>query len=237
MVGYEECILCEEINCLFQHLKLFKCSNSVKGMLTSSQVRELEDRAIERGIAPEGLMENAGKQVFVATRKRFELEGKHIIIFCGTGNNGGDGFVAARYFAAKFPVVVLLFGDKEKFSAETQKKYNAIKKTIPVVQIQERKELDLFHVQSNHDLLLVDALVGIGGKRPLHDPISFAIDYFNSLSGHKVAVDVPSGLDPDTGEVKEKMCQSDLIVTFHDMKPGLASFAEKTVVVDIGLPK
>lgn len=206
-------------------------------MITSSQMRELEDQAIEKGITVEELMENAGKQVFLATRKRLELEGKHIIVFCGQGNNGGDGFVAARYFAANYPVVILLFGDKEKFSSETQKKYDLIKKKITVVQIKERKELDLFHVQSNHGLLLVDALVGIGGKGPLRDPVSFAIDYFNSLSGLKVAVDVPSGLNPDTGEVNQKMCKVDFIVTFHDLKFGLEQFADKTVVVDIGLPK
>ncbi|MBS3166163.1 bifunctional ADP-dependent NAD(P)H-hydrate dehydratase/NAD(P)H-hydrate epimerase, partial [Candidatus Woesearchaeota archaeon] len=76
---------------------------------------------------------------------------------------------------------------------------------------------------------------GING--PLHDPISFGIDYFNSLNGAKIAVDIPSGLDPDTGEVVDKVCHSDLIVTFHDIKCGLEQFQDKTEVVDIGIPK
>ncbi|HLC71860.1 MAG TPA: NAD(P)H-hydrate epimerase [Candidatus Nanoarchaeia archaeon] len=206
-------------------------------MITTTELRELEEQAIENGIAAGELMENAGRHVFLATRKRYELDGKHIIVFCGTGNNGGDGLVAARYFAMKYPVVVLLFGDKEKFSTATQKNYDAIKKKVNVIHIQEKTGLEKFHVQSNHGLVLIDALLGIGGKGPLHNPISFAIDYFNTLPGFKVAVDVPSGLNPDTGDVKEKMCDVDLIVTFHDMKPGLQQFAEKTVVVDIGLPK
>ena len=206
-------------------------------MITSLHLRDLEEKALEQGITVEELMENAGKKVFLATRKRFDLEGKHILIFCGTGNNGGDGFVAAKHFSHNHPVVVLLFGDKTKFSVQTQKKYNAIKKKVNVLQITEKKELDSFHIQSNHSLLLIDALLGIGGKGLLHNPISFAIDYFNSLPGIKVAVDVPSGLNPDTGEIKEKMCDVDLIVTFHDMKPGLQQFQEKTVVVDIGLPR
>lgn len=180
-------------------------------------------------------MENAGRQVFLTTKKRYGLEGSHIIIFCGTGNNGGDGLVAARYFAMKYPVIVLLFGDKEKFSSETQKNYDAIKKKVNVIYIRDRTELEKFHVQSNHSLVLIDALQGVGGKGPLRDPLSFAIDYFNSLSGFKVAVDVPSGLNADTGE-SEKRCEVDLIVTFHDMKPALHSYAQKTVVVDIGLP-
>ncbi len=204
-------------------------------MITTSELRDLEEQALEQGMTIEELMENAGKQVYLATKKRYELDGKHILIFCGTGNNGGDGLVTARYFAKKHPVVVLLFGDKDKFSAATQKNYDAIKKKVNVLQITERKELDSFHVQPNHGLVLIDALLGIGGKGNLRDPISFAVDYFNSLEGFKVAVDVPSGLNPDTGEVQEKMCQVDLIMTFHDMKPGLEQFAEKTVVVDIGL--
>ncbi len=204
-------------------------------MITTTELRELEENAIEQGLPAEELMDNAGRQVFSATKKRCELDGKHIIIFCGTGNNGGDGLVAARYFAKRCPIVVLLFGDKKKFSAQTQKMYDAIKKKVNVLQITEKKELDTFQIQPNHGLLLVDALQGIGGKGSLHNPISFAIDYFNSLSGFKVAVDVPSGLNVDTGE-SEKRCEVDLIVTFHDIKPGLQQFQDKTVVVDIGLP-
>lgn len=204
-------------------------------MITCTELREIEENAIEQGMMVGELMENAGRQVFLATRKRYELDGKHVLIFCGTGNNGGDGLVAARYFAMKQSVVVLLFGDKEKFSTETQKNYDAIKKKVNIMHIQEKRELDLFHIQSNHNLVLVDALVGMGAKGVLRDPISFAIDYFNSVPGFKVAIDVPSGLNADTGEVNLKACDVDLIVTFHDMKPGLQSFAEKTVVADIGL--
>ena len=60
-------------------------------MITSAELLELEEKAIEQGLAAEELMENAGRQVFLAIRKRFDLEGKHIFVFCGTGNNGGDG--------------------------------------------------------------------------------------------------------------------------------------------------
>ena len=63
-----------------------------------------------------------------------------------------------------------------------------------------------------------------------------AIDYYNNLSGIKIAVDLPSGLDPDTGEIHDKMCEVNLIVTFHDLKYGLEQYQQKTVVVDIGIP-
>ena len=144
-------------------------------MITSSHLRELEEKALDHGITVEELMENAGKKVFLSVKKRFDLEGKHILVFCGTGNNGGDGFVAARYFARVCPVVILLFGDKKKFSVATQKNYDAIKKKVNVLQVTERKELNNFHIQQNHGLILIDALLGIGGKGSLHDPISFAM--------------------------------------------------------------
>jgi len=89
-------------------------------MITTAELRELEEQALEQGRTIDELMENAGRQVYLATQKRCELDRKHILIFCGPGNNGGDGFAAARYFTKVCSVVVLLFGDKQKFSGPTE---------------------------------------------------------------------------------------------------------------------
>ena len=81
-------------------------------------------------------------------------------------------------------------------------------------------------------------MVGIGIKGEIREPFSFAIPFYNSLKGMKVSIDIPSGLNADTGEFSEK-CNADLIITFHDMKIALEKnqeFKEKTVVVDIGIP-
>ena len=205
-------------------------------MITTQQMRELEDVALEQGISLAELMDQAGKAVYSAVRTHFHPENHHIIIFCGPGNNGGDGLAAARYFAQQYPVVVLFFGDKEKLFAEARDNYERIRKYIPIIIINTSEELARFQVQKNHPLVLIDALLGIGSKGTLRNPVSLAVDYFNSLSGIKVAVDVPTGVHADTGEILEKNCVVDLIVTFHDHKPGLEQFKEKTVVVDIGIP-
>ncbi len=220
-------------------------------MLTSQQLKELEEYAESIGIEAKELMENAGKAVYEAIKQKYsvgghDLDGKRIIVFCGQGNNGGDGFVAARYFAEaaeNFPTVILFFGEKEKLSSESYDAYMSVKNKATIIPILNREDLAKFHFQEHHQHILIDALLGIGVKGALREPISFAIDYFNSLPGIKIAVDIPSGLDPDTGEIHEKLCGVDFIVTFHDTKPGLAmrngmnsGFTGKVVVVDIGLP-
>ncbi|MEW5896235.1 MAG: NAD(P)H-hydrate epimerase [Nanoarchaeota archaeon] len=209
-------------------------------MITSQQMQDLEKKAADKGISVEQLMENAGKQVFSVTKEKYDLTNKHIIVFAGSGNNGGDGFVAARYFAGECPVVVLFFGKEEKLSAEAKLNYNRIKNKVNIIKvniikIENKNDLGKFRLQKNLDYIFIDALLGTGVKGELKEPISFGIDYFNSLPGIKVAVDIPSSLDPDSGEIHDKACEVDLIVCFHDLKVGLEKFKEKVVVVDIGL--
>ena len=206
-------------------------------MITSGQMRELEKRALAKDISLSELMERAGQGVFKAICERFDLAHKHIVFFCGVGNNGGDGLVAARYFCSHYPVLVLLFGDKDKMSDEAWENYEKIKKQVNVLNITSAEELSKFHFQPHLQLVLVDALIGLGIKGPLHEPFPAAIDFYNSLSGIKVSVDMPSGMHPDTGEVLGKSCVFDWVVTFHDIKAGLEKFAEKTQMVDIGLPR
>lgn len=205
-------------------------------MITAKQMKILERNAQKKGIFAKDLMENAGREVFRVVKEKHDLDGKHVMVFAGSGNNGGDGFVAARYFSDECPVVILLFGDPEKSSEEAKDNYERIKEDVNIVQIKSKADLDLFQVQEGLDLIIIDALLGTGVKGQLRDPVSLAIDYFNSLHGVKVAVDLPSGLDPDTGEVHDKSCNCDLIITFHDLKYGLEKFKKKTIVVDIGIP-
>ncbi|MBT4651111.1 NAD(P)H-hydrate epimerase [Candidatus Woesearchaeota archaeon] len=206
-------------------------------MITAKDMRELEDLAVEQGISKFKLMENAGKQLYFKIKEKYDLNNKKIVIFAGSGNNGGDGFAAARLLAIHCPILIFFFGDKEKLSVEAEEHYKKIKAPINIIQIKNKFNLNQFHFQPDQELLLIDALLGTGIKGPLREPLPLAIDYFNSLEGIKVAVDLPSGLDPDTGEAQDKYCQVDLIITFHDLKVGLEKYKEKTIIVDIGIPK
>ncbi len=202
-------------------------------MITVKEMKQLEEQAVQQGISIGELMENAGKAVFETVREKYDLDGKQIVVFCGQGNNGGDGFVAARYFAEETNVLVLFFGDKEKLSEEAEVNYNKIKGAV--IGIRDKKELEEFHFQEK-DYIFVDALLGTGISGIVREPFSSAIDLFNSIKAEKIAVDVPSGMDADTGDILDKVCVVDLIVCFHDLKKGLVNHKDKTVVVDIGIP-
>ncbi len=208
-------------------------------MITTQQMRELEDKAYARGISVQELMENAGRAVFEVVRERYILSPQTcVVIFAGQGNNGGDGFVAARYFAEYCPVIVLFFGEKGKLLEGAAENYDRILKKVTVVKIKNNSSLEKFQFQKDFELILIDALLGTGLQGPIREPLASGIDFFNALPGVKVAVDVPSGVNSDTGEVQEKSCQVDVIVSFHDVKTGLAAveeLREKTVVVDIGI--
>ncbi|MBS3169053.1 NAD(P)H-hydrate epimerase [Candidatus Woesearchaeota archaeon] len=206
-------------------------------VITIDEMKELEFLAVDRGISINQLMENAGKQVFRAIRKKADLKSKHIVVFAGHGNNGGDGFVAARYFAQECPVIVLFFGAEEKMGTETLRNYTKINKQITVIKVNAEEDLQQFRFQKGAELILIDALLGTGVKGPPNENIKRGIGYFNSLDGFKVAVDVPTGIHPDTGEVSETACTVDLIVALHDLKKGLEALQEKSVIVDIGMPK
>lgn len=205
-------------------------------MITVQQMRDLEDLSEAQGITVSDLMENAGKAFFEEVKKRYHLDGKRVVIFAGPGNNGGDGFVAARYFSKEHSVVVLVFGKKEKIKEEAKRAFEKMKNPITIIEIASPEDLSRFHFQEDHHLLLIDALLGIGAVGEVREPLASGMKLFNQLKGIKVAVDVPSGLNPDTGELAKDHCLVDLIVTFHDLKLGLQRYKAKTVVVDIGIP-
>src|SRR3989339_1871507 len=104
-------------------------------MITSLQMRQLERKAVQHGITYSELMENAGKEVYFAVKEQYDLTNKRVVVFCGSGNNGGDGFVAARNFAQHCPVIVLFFGSKEKLSEEAFEHYEQVKKRANVIVI------------------------------------------------------------------------------------------------------
>ena len=83
--------------------------------------------------------------------------------------------------------------------------------------------------------IIIDAILGIGIQGRLNRTISAIIDDINNSKAFKVAVDIPTGLDPDTGDIVDKFVNADLIITLHDLKKGLEKLQDKTVVVDIGL--
>lgn len=195
-------------------------------MISSQEMRALESQSdIPRAI----LMENAGKGIYNKIKERLELKDKKILVVCYHGNNGGDGFVAARHLCDEAEVDILFIGDESRLKKEALSNFKKAEHNEKV-QFLTDEEADF----DEYDII-IDAILGIGIKGRLNRTISAVIDDINKSRAFKVAVDIPTGLDPDTGDAADKFVDAGLIITFHDLKKGLEKFKEKTVVVDIGL--
>jgi len=197
-------------------------------MISSQEMRRLEESSsVPRSV----LMENAGKAVYQTIKKALDLKDKRILVVCYHGNNGGDGFVAARYLCDEAETDVLFIGDESRMRKDALANFRKI----------EHNERIQFLVDDEVDFgsydIIVDAVLGVGIKGRLNREISAIIDDVNRSKAFKVSVDIPTGIDPDTGEIVDKCIDADLVVTFHDMKKGLEKLQEKTIVADIGLPK
>jgi len=197
-------------------------------MISSHDMRILEE---ESGIPRSALMENAGKAVYESIKERLDLKDKRILVVCYHGNNGGDGFVAARHLSDEAETDLLFIGDENKMRKEALSNFKRIEHNERMqFLVDDEVEFDRYDI-------IVDAILGIGIKGRLNREISAIIDDINKSNAFKVSIDIPTGIDPDTGDVVDKCVNADLIVTFHDMKKGLEKFEDKVIVADIGLAK
>jgi NAD(P)H-hydrate epimerase len=205
--------------------------------LTAAQMREADRRCIEElGIPGAVLMDNAGAAVFR------EITGGPVGIVCGKGNNGGDGFVAARFalLAGLEPTVVLaaepaqITGDAKTFMSV----YLRLGGNMVVAP--EAKTAAQAVAEFAHCAVLVDALLGTGISGEVRGTPRAVIEAW-PRGPVTIAVDLPSGLDADTGEPCGVCVRADVTVTFAFIKKGLLEksaepYAGRVVVADIGIP-
>lgn len=204
---------------------------------------EVVDANAERlGIPKISLMENAGN--CIAKRVVKITKPCKVAIYSGTGGNGGDGFVAARYLLNhKFEVQILLLGHPSRIkSTESLKNWEVLNKLNKETNKLEIKVIgDSSQLENTDAELIVDAILGTGVEGKIREPVSRAIDTINESYGTVLAVDVPTGLDPLTGKVHDKAVKADYTVTFHKAKLGLKESVEEYVgvleVCDIGIPR
>jgi len=214
--------------------------------LTRNQVREVDRLAIERiGIPGIVLMENAGRNAaeHIATfihRRRAE----RTFIFCGSGNNGGDGFVIARHLVNRgFSVACFLAGDPDKLTPDCETNYRIIRAmNVEVTLLRDAAAMERAVSGITAQCLIVDALLGTGFQGAVRPPLDFLIERLNlATKAGVVAVDVPSGLDCDTGTTANAAIRADLTITFVAKKtgfqnPSAAAFLGECIVADIGAP-
>ncbi len=209
-------------------------------VITSREMRALELNAEYFGVSQLQLMENAGKAVADVIKTRFRSLKTRVAVFCGLGGNGGDGFVAARHLlSAGYKVEVVLAGRSSEISHEAARKnwesLYELRNAVPICEVHDSSVIP----EVNADVV-VDALLGIGAKGEPRPPVKQLISRVNRLKTFLVAVDVPSGLDADSGKTFGEVVRADLTVTFHRAKAGLLKakrFVGELKVADIGLPR
>jgi len=208
--------------------------------LTSREMKAIEMNAEYLGVSKLQMMENAGAAVAREIAQRFSPNTTGVAVYAGIGGNGGDGFVAARHLAAMgFDVVVVLVGRPEEISNEAARtNWRAL------ASMSESVKVEVAHDSSQIPELkadvLIDALLGTGAKGALRPPILQAVQTLNRAEGFKISVDVPTGVEPDTGAVGNTAFRADLTITFHREKRGLSeagAYVGELKVAGIGVPR
>ena len=200
------------------------------GLYTIADMRRADAMAIEQGVPGIALMENAGKAVAEAVFRSYAPVGT--VVLCGPGNNGGDGFVAARcLMEAGWPVELALLGDPSRLKGDA-----ALARDRWTGKIKPLEPAVLAGAG-----LVVDALFGAGLERPIAGEAKATIERLDASGVPVIAVDIPSGIDGDSGAVRGVAVKADITVTFHRSKPGHyllpgRAHAGRLITADIGIP-
>ncbi len=215
-------------------------------VVTAEQMKMIDTTAAEQGLPTEILMENAGRAVAEQVRQHMgQVAGKNILILAGPGNNGGDGLVAGRYLSDwGADVTLYLLGPRSEGDKNLAM---AIEREVLVLSAAEDKRLGQLdkHLTSAHTI--IDAVFGTGRTRAISGIYKDTLVRIINVKNRRpeimvVAVDMPSGLDANTGAVDASTPFADITVTLGMPKPGLYNFpgaerAGKVVIVDIGIPQ
>ena len=206
--------------------------------LSAREMRAVEMNSEYLGVSKLQLMENAGRAVAAAVMERFGKKSS-VVIVCGPGGNGGDGFVAARHLAGAgyTPRVILLGQPKNIGSQEARANWQALKgmsETTLITQIRDSAEIEPL----NGDVV-VDALIGTGVIGALTPPYREMVDTINVSNGYTIAVDISTGINADTGEAAGNAVKADLTITFHREKKGqrnAQNYTGELETAPIGIP-
>lgn len=198
-------------------------------VLTKALIKKSEENAVNSGnFSFKDLMQNAGESCVKKILKNYPCENKNIAVICGNGNNGGDGFVVAKELqekGANVTVVLPLGLPKTETAKYYFNKLENIKTTADFT--------------GEYDII-IDALFGIGLNRELNENICTLLTEINTCNAIKISIDIPSGIEVDSGKVLGNAFKADLTVTFIAYKPCFFlplgnEYCGKVVVADIGV--
>ncbi|KYH25362.1 NAD(P)H-hydrate epimerase [Halalkalicoccus paucihalophilus] len=200
-------------------------------MITAARMGAVDRNAEALGVPRKQLMESSGNSVARTVREEAS-EGDSVVIIAGRGNNGGDALVAARFLDEYDPSIYLL-GRPETISTDiARENWEALEAAgYDAEAVTDSTDLDF-----GDSAVIVDGMLGTGISGELREPEATAAHEINAAEATVVSVDVPSGVDADSGDVPESAVEADRVVTFHDGKPGLADLDCEVSVADIGIP-
>ena len=216
--------------------------------LTREEMRELDRKAIEEYKIPGiVLMENAGRNVAEEILKMLDdPQQAKVAILCGKGNNGGDGFVVARHLhnhsISVYVFLVAKISDILKDGDAGTNLQILLNMKIPVKEILDIPGVNSILKELNGYNILADALFGTGLSGDVREPFKTLISGVNNLNKPTLSVDIPSGLDCNTGKFLGAAIKATKTVTFAVAKKGFylndgPSYTGKVIVSDIGIPK
>ena len=214
-------------------------------LVTADEMREMDHRTIASfGVPGRVLMENAGLGAANVMQAHFPgLESKKVGVLAGRGNNGGDGFVIARYLSFRgVKVTVFLFSKKGKVKGDAGANLALLEPLdIPVVEVEDSAALKKKKAAMRQQDVWVDALLGTGLNADVRGHYREAIEFINRRNQPVFSVDLPSGLNSDTGQVCGSCIRAQVTATFGFAKLGLKTFPGAALcgdlaIIDIGIP-
>jgi len=204
---------------------------------------QIEENGHQMGFLRKFMMENAGAAAAKRIKEKysglwFQEDSKRILVFAGLGYNGGDGLVIARHLAGYGAnVTVFLLGEPDNIrSEECSWNWSLLEKMKSVKLLTGGNLENLNNLKFN---LIIDGILGTGISGEIREPQASAITFINKSNAFKLAVDVPSGVDPDTGNKNLPHVTANITVTFHRMKVGMQKRTDvcgEIFVEKIGIP-
>jgi len=208
--------------------------------ITVKQMMQIEENGHQMGFLRKFMMENAGAGTTKRLVEKFgDVKSKNVLVFAGLGNNGGDGLVITRHLAGYgSSVTVFLLGELDNIrSEECSWNWNLLEK-MKSIKLLTGGNFELLNNLDKFDII-IDGILGTGISGEIREPQASAITFINKSNAFKLAVDVPSGVDPDTGDKNLPHLTANITVTFHRMKVGMQKRIDvcgEIFVEKIGIP-
>lgn len=211
----------------------------MRNFVTAQEMKQIEKNAAAKGLSYYQMMENAGNAAVDFILKNFSDYLTRILVLTGKGNNGGDGYVAARILAEQGYPTSILMVDGEPLTEDSQKNYFLCKKMN--IELHPLSENFLKH-KLEHFSLVIDALYGTGFHGELQPHAATVTSAINAHSSKVIALDIPSGVNGDTANADKNAIHADYTIAFDSLKyahivSSAAVYCGKVICADIGIPQ